>query len=102
MVNHGQTNGGGESAHKVGIREFRENLSRYIESSSPVAITKHGETVGYYIPTKPRPEEREANALIAASEKMQVLLKEMNVTEDELVEEYKQLKKADHLKDGLI
>lgn len=95
MINHGQSSSTADSAHKVGVREFRENLSRYIDSSSPVAITKHGETVGYYIPTKPRPEEREANALIAASEKMQALLKEMNVTEDELVEEYKQLKKAD-------
>ena len=29
----------------VGIREFRENLASYIESPTPVAITRHGETV---------------------------------------------------------
>jgi hypothetical protein len=32
---------------KVGIREFRDNLSTYLlESDVPVAITRHGDTVG--------------------------------------------------------
>ena len=43
-------------AVKVGIREFRENLTAYIESSTPVAITRHGETVGFYVPA---PRKRE-------------------------------------------
>jgi PHD/YefM family antitoxin component YafN of YafNO toxin-antitoxin module len=29
----------------VGIREFRDNLTTYIDSESPVAITRHGDTV---------------------------------------------------------
>ena len=32
---------------KVGIREFREKLASYLlESNKPLAITRHGDTVG--------------------------------------------------------
>ena len=37
---------------KVGIREFRADLADYIASSTPVAVTRHGQTVGYFIPTQ--------------------------------------------------
>ena len=40
---------------KVGIREFRKNLADYLESKTPVAITRHGTTIGIYVPTMPRP-----------------------------------------------
>lgn len=39
-------------ATKVGIREFRTDLAGYIASSTPVAVTRHGQTVGYFIPTQ--------------------------------------------------
>lgn len=39
-------------ATKVGIREFRSGLAEYIASETPVAITRHGQTVGFFIPTK--------------------------------------------------
>ncbi len=39
-------------AIKVGIREFRADLAEYIASSTPVAVTRHGQTVGYFIPAK--------------------------------------------------
>ena len=42
---------------KVGIREFRENLATYLESTTPVAITRHGATIGVYVPTRPKPSE---------------------------------------------
>ena len=37
-------------ATEVGIREFRADLAEYIAASSPVAVTLHGQTVGYFIP----------------------------------------------------
>ena len=37
-------------ATKVGIREFRSGLAEYIAASGPVAVTRHGQTVGYFIP----------------------------------------------------
>ena len=38
---------------KVGVKEFRAHLPSYLDSMSPIAITRHGETIGYYIPTRP-------------------------------------------------
>lgn len=38
-------------ATKVGIREFRSGLAEFIASVNPVAVTRHGHTVGYFIPT---------------------------------------------------
>jgi len=38
-------------ATKVGIREFRSGLAEFIASASPVAVTRHGQTVGYFIPS---------------------------------------------------
>ena len=38
-------------ATKVGIREFRSGLAEFIAAANPVAITRHGHTVAYFIPT---------------------------------------------------
>ena len=37
---------------KIGMREFRENLAGYLEAGKPLAITRHGETLGFYIPAQ--------------------------------------------------
>ena len=38
---------------KVGIREFRSQLPRYLlEVGQPLAITRHGEAIGYYTPAR--------------------------------------------------
>src|SRR5205807_613354 len=34
------------SAIKVGVREFRERIASFLESDSPVAVTRRGETLG--------------------------------------------------------
>jgi len=36
---------------KVGVREFREQIARFLESEMPVAVTRRGETLGVYVPT---------------------------------------------------
>ncbi len=48
----------------VGIREFRENLAAYLlESNAPVAITRHGDTIGYFIPTRRKRTEAERDSV---------------------------------------
>src|SRR3984893_17672253 len=37
---------------KVGVREFRERIARFMESDTPVAVTRRGETLGVYVPTR--------------------------------------------------
>ena len=83
---------------KVGIREFRENLSDYLDSKTPVAITRHGETIGIYLPTKPKPSQAELEAFRIASEKMQQLIAEAGTTEEELVAEFKRLRRERRLR----
>ena len=77
---------------KVGIREFRENLADYLESKKPVAITRHGATIGIYIPTKPKPSQADLEALRVAGEKMQELIAAAGTTEDELVADFKKVR----------
>jgi len=80
-------------AAKVGIREFRENLSSYLESKTPVAITRHGATIGIYVPTRPKPSQADLEALRVAGEKMQELIAAAGTTEDELTEDFKKLRR---------
>ena len=77
----------------VGIREFREKLADYLESSAPVAITRHGETIGFYIPARRKRTEEEKAALHEAASRLHEMLAARGATEDELVEEFKQLRK---------
>lgn len=81
-------------ATKVGIREFREKLSSYLESKSPVAITRHGATIGIFVPTRPKPSQADLQALRAAGQKMQELIAAAETTEDQLVADFKKLRRS--------
>ena len=74
---------------EVGVREFREGLARYLESETPLAITRHGQTVGYFIPARPSRDEREKDALLRTAGQFEALLGELGVTEDEIVREFR-------------
>jgi len=82
------------ATERVGIREFRENLSGYLESPTPVAITRHGETIGFYVPARRRPDEKDLEALRRAGERLSSLLAASGTSEEELVSEFKALRKA--------
>ena len=78
---------------RVGIREFREKLSTFLESSTPVAITRHGETVGFYLPARRKRKEADLAALRRAGEQLDALIAAAGATEDELVEDFKELRR---------
>jgi antitoxin (DNA-binding transcriptional repressor) of toxin-antitoxin stability system len=80
------------TATKVGIREFRAGLADYIDADAPIAVTRHGQTVGYFIPTKPD-RVAEVAKLKAAGEKLDALLQIEESEVDEMVEEFKQLRR---------
>ncbi len=77
---------------RVGIREFREKLSAYLESKTPVAITRHGTTIGIYLPTSPKPSQADLEALLVAGEKLDALIAAAGTNEEELMEEVKKLR----------
>lgn len=70
---------------KVGVKEFRAKLPSYLESTSPVAITRHGETIGYYIPTRRGRNQVEMDALKLAAEKLAAMMAVLNISEDDIV-----------------
>jgi len=77
----------------VGIREFREKLADYLESSAPLAITRHGETIGFYIPARRKRTDEEKAALDRAAAHLDKLLAARGATEDQLVEDFKRLRR---------
>jgi PHD/YefM family antitoxin component YafN of YafNO toxin-antitoxin module len=82
------------ATQSIGIREFRDKLATYLlESEGPLAITRHGDTIGYYLPTKRKRTEAEKKALEEAGERMQAMMKAAGVTEDEIIEDFKRLRK---------
>ena len=76
----------------VGMREFRAHMPQYLLAPKPVAITRHGETVGFYIPAHHRPEKSEVEALKRAATQLDQLLLDKGVTEDELLSEFRDLR----------
>ena len=77
----------------IGIREFREKLSSFLESSTPVAITRHGETVGFYIPVRRKQKDADLDALRRAGEQLDALIAAAGTTEDELVADFRGLRR---------
>ena len=73
---------------KVGIREFRPDLAEYIASSTPVAITKHGQTIGYFIPTQGQ-AEADLAALKKASKALDKLMASHGVDAEDVVADFK-------------
>ena len=79
---------------KIGIREFRERLAGYLESGRPLAITRHGETLGYFIPAHKRSRKAEIEAMRAAAKELDAMIRAWGVSEDELMQEYNQIGRA--------
>jgi antitoxin (DNA-binding transcriptional repressor) of toxin-antitoxin stability system len=80
--------------NKIGIREFRENLADYLESNRPLAITRHGETLGFYIPAQKRSRKAQIEAMHAAAQDLDEMIASWGATEDELMDEYKQIRRS--------
>jgi antitoxin (DNA-binding transcriptional repressor) of toxin-antitoxin stability system len=79
---------------RIGIRELRDKLASYMESTVPIEVTRHGQTVGFYIPVPKRPGQAEREALVEAGRRMQAELARLGVTEEELVADFKRWRKA--------
>jgi antitoxin (DNA-binding transcriptional repressor) of toxin-antitoxin stability system len=77
---------------KVGVREFRERISSFLESDTPVAVTRRGETLGVYVPTRrKRTKSAEVSELKAAADHLAKTL--ADIDEEELVTEFKHVRR---------
>lgn len=77
---------------KVGVREFRERIASFLESDTPVAVTRRGETLGVYVPTRrKRRKAADLSELKAAADRLAQAL--ADVDEEALVAEFKELRR---------
>jgi len=79
----------GANVVEVGVREFRDELARYLESETPLAITRHGQTVGYYIPARAPRDAEALDGLRRAVERLETLLGEHQVSVEEVLGEFR-------------
>ena len=80
------------AAIKVGVREFREKIATFLESDTPVAVTRRGETLGVYVPTRRKhTKTADMSELKAAADRLSQAL--ADVDEEELVDEFKALRR---------
>ena len=79
---------------RVGVRELREKLADYIESTMPIEVTRHGQTVGFFIPVPKTPGQSEREAFLAAGSRMQEECVRLGISEDELVADFQRWRKA--------
>ena len=79
---------------KIGIREFRENLAGYLEGGRPLAITRHGETLGFFIPAQKRNRTAQIEALRAAARELDTMISSWGASEEKLMSEFKAIRQA--------
>ena len=72
---------------QAGIREFRAGLADFIESEQPVHVTRHGQTVGIFLPSRQgRPFNVES--FLASGDALDQELAKSGLTADELVRDF--------------
>lgn len=87
-------------AVKVGVREFRERIATFLESETPVAVTRRGETLGVYVPTRRRRRKSvEISELKAAADRLAEAL--ADVDEEALIADFKHMRKRGKGRDAL-
>ena len=80
---------------KIGVREFRSELPKYIYGETPVEVVRHGHTVGFYFPVKQGSKSADIAALQAVANQFEYLLSQKGLSEDDIVREFRQMREAD-------
>ena len=63
---------------KVAIGKLRSNLANYLNGNEPIAIVRHGQTIGYYVPTSIEESTLEKESLKQAISKLDGLYTKEN------------------------
>lgn len=69
-------------------------LTARLTQTEDAFVERNGATTGIDIPTRPRSSQADLEALRVAGEKMQELIAAAGTTEDEIVADFKQLRRA--------
>lgn len=74
-----------QPVNQVGIREFRDRATQYLAGAEPVAITRHGRVIGFYIPV-PVDRGETDRALRCLADTVERLQRHSGLSEDELAD----------------
>jgi len=69
----------------VGVRDFRDHATSYLAGAEPIAVSNRGVVIGFYIPLQ-RDHEQTERALKQLGTKVQQILAEAGMSEDELAD----------------
>ena len=83
-------------AARVGIRELRARLASHLESVTPIEVTRHGRTIGLYVPFPQQPELDERQRLLEAGRLMQAELQRLGLSEEEISADFKAWRQRRH------
>lgn len=61
-----------------------------------MAITRHGDTVGYYIPARRKRTDAERAALKEAASRLQDALAAEGISEEEIIRDFKRWRRGEH------
>ena len=70
---------------EVGVREFRDNATKYLSGTETVAVSKHGRIIGFYIPLE-RDEDEVRRAIDDLGKAVNQVLQETGMNEEELID----------------
>ncbi len=79
---------------RIGVRELREKLSLFLESTETLEVTRHGQTIGFFIPIPKKSGQDQRKALVEAGKRMDDELIRLGLKEDELLAEFKQWRQS--------
>lgn len=69
---------------RVGVREFRDHATRYLAGDEVLAIERHGQPIGFYIPAAANRWQTFTQALASLDQTVKRILAETGYTEEEL------------------
>ncbi|MBI3977480.1 MAG: hypothetical protein HY331_04765 [Chloroflexi bacterium] len=69
---------------RVGVREFRDHATQYLAGDEVLAIERHSQTIGFYVPTGVSRRESFVQALERLEETIRRVVAETGLSEEEL------------------
>jgi antitoxin (DNA-binding transcriptional repressor) of toxin-antitoxin stability system len=69
----------------VGVREFRDHATSFLSAGEPLAVSKHGRVIGFYIPVE-RDHDEVKTALARLGEVVEDVLKQSGMSEEEFAQ----------------
>jgi hypothetical protein len=86
----------------IGIKEFWEHFAQHLSGDTPLAITHHGLTIGYYIPMHQSVSATDLQTLEDATQRLQALLETRGIDPEDLINDYTTLRQARSTEDLVL